>query len=245
MTAEKIEAILNAIPFQGDHLQAPQHAARGERMRNEHALMGIYAPFTLPAGVIIPDEVQDYIREQMMPPAPVIIEAPELVMNIDPRIPKARQRRNEQAVEIRRMLAEGATNDAMAKALGVSTAHIVRVKRERHQRPRMQQGEPALCREIQKASRRTIARGSQDVQHRHDEKRHRHQAQNNAAPRGLDPGRGKGGKMTDDQLLTMLQLRDNGWSLTQVADRFGMTKGKVGGLLFRIDKDSAKAEDAA
>ena len=46
----------------------------------------------------------------------------------------------------------------------------------------------------------------------------------------------------DDQILDMLALRDRGLTCVQIARRLGLTKGKVIGALFRVDRELAESE---
>tara|TARA_R110000751_G_scaffold307812_1_gene431861 strand:- start:41113 stop:41286 length:174 start_codon:yes stop_codon:yes gene_type:complete len=47
---------------------------------------------------------------------------------------------------------------------------------------------------------------------------------------------------TDNRLLAMLRLRDEGLSCAEIGKRIGMSKSSVAGALWRIDVDVAKAE---
>lgn len=49
----------------------------------------------------------------------------------------------------------------------------------------------------------------------------------------------------DEEILTMLAMRDRGLTRGQIAMRLGITKGTVSGALFRVDRDLVKSEVAA
>lgn len=48
--------------------------------------------------------------------------------------------------------------------------------------------------------------------------------------------------LTDDDLLAMLQLRDDGRTDAEIADALRVTKALVGDALKRIDRDLRKSE---
>lgn len=41
----------------------------------------------------------------------------------------------------------------------------------------------------------------------------------------------------DKRVLEMLELRDRGWSIRQIARHFGVNHGKVAGIFHRIDAE--------
>jgi len=49
----------------------------------------------------------------------------------------------------------------------------------------------------------------------------------------------------DEQILRMMALRDHGLSSAKIAMCMGLTKGKVCGALFRVDREFAASEASA
>jgi len=47
---------------------------------------------------------------------------------------------------------------------------------------------------------------------------------------------------TDRLMLQLMDLRDTGMTMLQIATAMGITKGTVSGILFRIDRDLAASE---